>query len=132
MYYNYDINLLYDQMLNQSNKAHFDMSFISHWKNLIRIDQDGTKTNTLVDEIRSGIRKILNLDEHTSRILIFGRNQERPESLFEIMLSIKDISKSENEKENLIYQIWEKFSLFTTPEILSIVSIILYILSSTI
>lgn len=128
-----DINFLCNQMLNQTDKGHFEMFLIKNWRNLIKIDQDRTKTNTLVDEIKTGIRQILDLDEDTSRILMFGRNNERPESLFEIMLTVKDISKSGEAKTNLIHQTWEKFALFTTPEILGIVSIpSLNILSSAI
>lgn len=62
----------FNQMMNQSDKGHFEMFLIKNWRNLIRIHHDRTRTDTLVEEIKSGIRQILDMDEVTSRILMFG------------------------------------------------------------
>lgn len=83
------------------------------------------KEGTLVEQIKSAFKGLLSLNETSSRITILGRSIERPESLFEIMLSIYGISNV-NEKDEicLMEQIWKKFELFRTPEIINIVSII--------
>lgn len=57
-----------------------------------------------------------------SRIILFGRNDNRTESLFENLLTITNIAKVKDGEQNLIKLIWNKLSLKHVPEILSNVS----------
>lgn len=89
-------------------------------------NQDGdflqsTNVSKYVDEIRANFRVLMNLKEPDNRIAIFGRNFTRPESLFEIILSVPGIASEHH--DNLIEIIWDKFDLVKTPEILQVVSV---------
>lgn len=77
------------------------------------------KNRDFVKEIRANVESLMNLQEPENRIAIFGRNSVRPESLFELILSIPQMA---TEQENFIGVVWDKFDLLKTPEILQVVS----------
>lgn len=73
--------------------------------------------NQSLDKDLAEIKKMF--DTEIDHREIFGRNLERPESLFELIISIPEMA---NSNENLIKFVWEKFEITKTPEILQIVS----------
>lgn len=83
--------------------------------------RQSTNVSKYVDEIQANFRILMNLKEPDNRIAIFGRNSTRPESLFEIILSVPGIAAEHH--DNLIEIIWDKFDLVKSPEILQVVSV---------
>lgn len=76
--------------------------------------------NVLVKKILDSLEVLINLDNNSSLTAIMGRSSKRPESLFEILFSIPEITRLNS--DNIIRNIWNKFELFQTPEIISHVS----------
>lgn len=78
-----------------------------------------TNVSKIVAEIQTNLKTLMNLKQPDNRIAIFGRNSTRPESLFEIILTIPEMA---TEHDNFIEIIWDKFDLMKTPEVLQVVS----------
>lgn len=73
--------------------------------------------------IATAIKCMMNSkDFELSCASILGRSIDRPETLFEIIISIPNITKS-TEEDNIIVEVWKKFNLDQNPEILLMVSI---------
>lgn len=76
--------------------------------------------NIFLIDIASATKKLIYVDKIFSIIAIMGRNRESPISLFEAILSTPKIVNLFD--ENIIKDIWDKFELFDTPEIVQRVS----------
>lgn len=78
------------------------------------------KLEELKNEIRTAFDFFMSLDENSSIISIMGRSSNRPESLFENILTVPTVEKYD--EEYLIVKIWKKLELGRFPEIISVVS----------